>query len=124
MPALSAAPFISARPWLKKLVLPFANWYANAAGYRKIGLRADDLISEENENVLLALKRLPAKESYDRIYRIRRATQLSIQHKLLPKAEWTKPEEDVPYLVPLLVQIEAEKKEIEQLDTLSVMKKH
>ncbi|KAK0652990.1 cytochrome b-c1 complex subunit 7 [Cercophora newfieldiana] len=124
MPAPSLAPFIRARPWLSKLVTPVANMYSNAAGYRQMGLRADDLISEENENVLTALKRLPAKESYDRIYRIRRATQLSLQHKLLPKAEWTKPEEDVPYLGPLLAQIEAEQKEVEQLDTLTVIKAH
>ncbi|KAK4448268.1 cytochrome b-c1 complex subunit 7 [Podospora aff. communis PSN243] len=124
MTAPSLAPFIIARPWLKSLVMPLANWYGNAAGYRKMGLRADDLISEENANVMLALRRLPAKESYDRIYRLRRATQLSVQHKLLPKSEWTKPEEDLPYLGPLLAEIEAEQKEIEQLDTLSVLKKH
>lgn len=27
------------RPWLKKMVMPLANWYANAAGYRKLGLK-------------------------------------------------------------------------------------
>lgn len=43
--------------------------------------------------MILALKRLPAKESYDRVYRLRRAFQCSITHKLLPKEEWTKPEE-------------------------------
>ena len=41
----------------------------------------------------LALKRLSPKETYDRVFRIRRATQCSYQHKLLPKADWTKPEE-------------------------------
>ena len=39
--------------------------------------RADDLIPEENETVLLALKRLPPKEAYDRVYRLRRAVQVS-----------------------------------------------
>ena len=38
--------------------------------------RADDLIPEENPNVLLALKRLPPKEAYDRVYRMRRAFQV------------------------------------------------
>ena len=38
--------------------------------------RADDLIPEENETVLLALKRLPPKEAYDRIFRLRRAFQV------------------------------------------------
>lgn len=41
----------------------------------------------------LALKRLTPKETYDRVFRIRRATQCSYQHKLLPKSDWTKPEE-------------------------------
>jgi len=86
--------------------------------------RADDLISEENETVLAALKRLPEREAYDRIYRIRRATQLSIQHKLLPKEEWTKPEEDVPYLEPLIRAIEAEHAEKANLDTLTIAKRH
>jgi hypothetical protein len=27
------------RPWLKRFMTPLANWYANAAGYRKLGLR-------------------------------------------------------------------------------------
>lgn len=30
---------ILARPFLKSLAIPFANWYANAAGHRKLGLR-------------------------------------------------------------------------------------
>jgi len=147
------APFVLKRPWLKNLLMPVANWYANAAGYRAMGLRfvrcqtlpapelhhseysqlltytcftyrADDLIIEEDENVQLALKRLPPREAYDRVYRIRRATQLSVQHKLLPKDQWTKPEEDVPYLVPLIKEIIAEQKEREALDTVEVIPKH
>ncbi len=50
-------------------------------------------MEEEREVVGLALRRLTPKETYDRVYRIRRATQCSYQHKLLPKAEWTKPED-------------------------------
>jgi hypothetical protein len=38
--------------------------------------RADDLIPEENDTVQLALKRLPPKEAYDRVFRIRRAFQV------------------------------------------------
>lgn len=40
--------------------------------------RADDLIPEESETVLLALKRLPQKEAYDRVFRLRRAFQVSV----------------------------------------------
>jgi len=66
---------------LTKLLFPFAIY------------SADDLILEENEDVLLALKRLSPKEAYDRVYRLRRAIQCSVTHKLLPKDQWTKPED-------------------------------
>lgn len=74
--------------------------------------------------MLKALHRLPPKLSYDRVYRIRRATQLSLQHQILPRHEWTKPEDDVPYLTPILEQLRAEEKERKDLDTLTVLKKH
>jgi hypothetical protein len=35
----SLAPFVMKRPWLRNMLTPVANWYANAAGYRKLGLR-------------------------------------------------------------------------------------
>ena len=38
--------------------------------------RADDLIPEESDVVQTALKRLPPKEAYDRVYRLRRAFQV------------------------------------------------
>ncbi|ETS81760.1 Cytochrome b-c1 complex subunit 7 [Pestalotiopsis fici W106-1] len=120
----SLAPFVQKRPWLRNALKPLANWYANAAGYRQLGLRADDLIVEEDEDVLKALKRLSPQESYDRVYRIRRAMQCSVSHKLLPKEEQTKPEEDVPYLVPLIEQIRAERKEKEALDSMTIIKNH
>jgi len=43
---------------------------------RVAGLRMDDLIPEENDTVQLALKRLPPKEAYDRVFRLRRAFQV------------------------------------------------
>jgi ubiquinol-cytochrome c reductase subunit 7 len=42
---------------------------------------------------------------------------------LLPKNEWTKPEEDVPYLTPLIKEIEAEIAERRDLDSITVQKK-
>jgi len=103
--------------------MPLANWYANAAGYRKLGLRGDDLIPEESETVLLALKRLPQKEAYDRVYRLRRAFQCSLAHQLLPKDQHTKPEEDVAYLSPIIKEIEAEARERADLESLSIKRK-
>ncbi|TVY19111.1 Cytochrome b-c1 complex subunit 7 [Lachnellula arida] len=123
MSAPSLANAILKRPWLTKLVKPIAAWYADAAGYRKLGLRADDLIPEESENVLLALKRLPQKEAYDRVFRLRRAFQCSLAHQLLPKDQQTKPEEDYPYLSPIIKQVEAEAKERDDWDAVVVKRK-
>ncbi|KAL6837972.1 putative ubiquinol-cytochrome C reductase complex 14kD subunit [Trichoderma camerunense] len=121
---VSLAPFVLKRPWLVKALTPAANWYAGASGYRQLGLRYDDLLEEENEAVQIALKRLSAKESYERVYRIRRSVQCSYTHKLLPKDQWTKPEEDVPYLRSILAQVEAELAEKDALDSMTVIKKH
>ncbi|PSS27212.1 hypothetical protein M430DRAFT_130495 [Amorphotheca resinae ATCC 22711] len=132
MSAPSFTSFIVKRPWLKNFMTPLSNWYCNAAGYRKLGLRADDLISEEDETVLLALKRLPEKEAYDRVFRLRRAFQVgptyanisaSLAHQLLPKEQHTKPEEDYPYLSPIIREIEAEAKERSDLESLSIKRK-
>ncbi|KAI1211767.1 14 kDa subunit of cytochrome bd ubiquinol oxidase [Annulohypoxylon truncatum] len=120
----SLAPFVLKRPWLTKLLTPVASWYSRAAGYRQLGLRADDLICEEDETVIKALKRLPPKEAYDRVYRLRRAFQCSTTHKLLPKEEWTKETDDVPYLQPLIDQIHAEEKERNALDSMTVIRNH
>ncbi|KIV79609.1 hypothetical protein PV11_07160 [Exophiala sideris] len=123
MSAPSMAPYILKRPWLKRWMMPLANWYAEAAGYRQLGLKADDLIPEENDIVQLALKRLPPKEAYDRVFRLRRAFQCSLAHQLLPQAERTKPEEDKEYLSPIIRQIEAELKERADLDSVTVERK-
>jgi len=119
----SLASYVIKRPWLKSWLKPLSNWYCNAAGYRQLGLRADDLIPEESATVLLAIKRLPPKEAYDRVFRMRRAFQCSLSHQLLPKEEQTKPEEDVPYLTPLIREIEAELKERDDLEAMVVNKK-
>ncbi|KAJ5673950.1 Cytochrome b-c1 complex subunit 7 [Penicillium macrosclerotiorum] len=122
MSAPSIANYIVKRPWLKRWMTPLAQWYTDAAGYRRLGLKFDDLIPEESETVQKAIKRLPAKEAYDRVFRIRRAFQCSISHTLLPPAEQTKPEEDVEYLSPIIREIEKENKERADLDNLVVRK--
>ncbi|RAH61884.1 ubiquinol-cytochrome c reductase complex 14 kDa protein [Aspergillus piperis CBS 112811] len=120
MSAPSLASYIVKRPFLKRWMMPIAQWYTDASGYRRLGLKADDLIPEENDVVQKALKRLPPKEAYDRVFRIRRAFQCSISHTLLPASEQTKPEEDVEYLSPIIREIEKEKQEREDLDALVV----
>ncbi|KAK6433378.1 Cytochrome b-c1 complex subunit 7, mitochondrial [Oleoguttula sp. CCFEE 5521] len=116
------APYIMKRPWLMRWMKPLSHWYFNNAGYRKLGLRADDLIPEESELMQRALKRLSPKEAYDRVFRMRRAFQCSLSHQLLPKDEWTKAEEDVPYISPIITELEAEKTERQDLETI-VMKR-
>ncbi|KAK4610229.1 Cytochrome b-c1 complex subunit 7 [Fulvia fulva] len=118
----SLAPYIMKRPWLQRWMKPLSQWYFDNAGYRKLGLRADDLIPEENPQVQLALKRLSPKEAYDRVFRMRRAFQCSLAHQLLPKHEWTTQETDTPYLSPLIVEIETEIKEREDLETMQITK--
>ncbi|KAL1994276.1 hypothetical protein VTN49DRAFT_2945 [Thermomyces lanuginosus] len=114
----SLANYIVKRPALRRWVQPIAEWYANASGYRRLGLKSDDLISEENELVMKAIRRLPPKEAYDRVFRIRRAFQCSLSHTLLPPEEWTKPEEDKEYLSPIIRELEKEQKERQDLDNL------
>ncbi|KFA61388.1 hypothetical protein S40285_03607 [Stachybotrys chlorohalonatus IBT 40285] len=121
---VSLAPFVLRRPWLVKALTPIANWYTGAAGYRQVGLRYDDLLEEEREATQIALKRLSPKEAYERIYRIRRAQQCSYQHKILPRDQWTKPEDDIRYMKPILEQVEAELIEKDALDSMTVIKKH
>ena len=149
-------------PYIKKFsgglynaLKPVSGAYANAMGHRAMGLKYDDLIPEEREDMqkvntswfrsvrvscrgwvggdesvgdsVLALKeggdwwsgrlgglrrrspgqgdssdlrltfqalaRLPQKEQYDRVFRMRTAFQQSIQHSELPKSQWIKPSE-------------------------------
>ncbi|KAH7003258.1 cytochrome b-c1 complex subunit 7 [Fusarium venenatum] len=89
-----------------------------------MGLKYDDLLEEENETAQAALKRLSNRESYERIYRIRRAVQCSYQHKLLPKDQWTTSASDKPYLQPLMEEVAAEKAEKNELDSIAVVRKH
>ncbi|KAL9582212.1 MAG: hypothetical protein Q9212_003423 [Teloschistes hypoglaucus] len=123
MSAPSMTRFVMKRPWLKRWMQPLSEWYANAAGYRKIGLRVDDLIPEESDVVMLALKRLPPKEAYDRVFRLRRAFQCSLSHQLLPKDQQTKPEEDYLYLSPIIKEIEQENRERGDLEAMVVNNK-
>jgi len=111
--------YIIKRPKLLKFLVPIADRYVNLAGYRKLGLMYDDLVREESKEVQLAIKRLPPRVAYDRVYRIRRAMQLSMTHQLLPKDEWLKPEEDIPYLTPYIEEVEREIQERSTFDTMT-----
>ena len=48
---------------------------------------------EEDVDVEQALKRLPEEDMNLRVFRIKRAMDLSLKHTILPEEHWTKPEE-------------------------------
>ncbi|EDO19140.1 hypothetical protein Kpol_2000p108 [Vanderwaltozyma polyspora DSM 70294] len=114
--------FILKSPSLSKICVPVANQFIKYSGYRKLGLKFDDLIAEESPLMQKVLTRLPEDESYARVYRIIRAHQTELTHHLLPKTQWIKAEEDVPYLLPYILEAEAAAKEKDELDNLTVTK--
>uniref|UniRef100_A0A6B2F7H5 Cytochrome b-c1 complex subunit 7 n=1 Tax=Bothriechis nigroviridis TaxID=88079 RepID=A0A6B2F7H5_BOTNI len=93
-----------------RLLERFRKWYYNAQGFNKYGLKRDDIIYE-SDVVKEAIKRLPQDVYYERIFRIKRAVQLSLTHDILPKDQWTKYEEDKPYLWPHVVEVIRERSE-------------
>ncbi|PVF97299.1 putative ubiquinol--cytochrome-c reductase [Serendipita vermifera] len=117
---ISLAPYILKKPGLHRFIKPWANAFVNAAGYRKVGLRYDDLLIEERDDVQRALNRLPEREAYDRVYRLRRAFQYDTMRRQLPRDQWTKPEDDVRYLVPHVVEAVKEDAERAEWDTMDV----
>ena len=48
---------------------------------------------EEDPDIKEAIRRLPEKEQNLRLFRIKRALDLSLKHSVLPRDQWTKPEE-------------------------------
>ena len=48
---------------------------------------------EDNPVVAEALRRLPAQEQELRLFRLRRALDLSMKKSVLPRHEWTTPDE-------------------------------
>lgn len=52
----------------------------------------DDTLYEDRD-VKEALRRLPEGQYNDRVFRIKRALDLSMKHQILPKDQWTKYEE-------------------------------
>ncbi|KAF4074125.1 hypothetical protein AMELA_G00251090 [Ameiurus melas] len=103
----------SKAPAIGKLLLGFRKWYYNAAGFNKLGLMRDDTIYE-NSDVKEAIRRLPERVYNDRMFRIKRALDLSMKQQILPKDQWTKFEEDMPYLEPYLKEVIREKTEMEE----------
>ncbi|CDR41183.1 CYFA0S06e03378g1_1 [Cyberlindnera fabianii] len=119
---VKAGDFILRTPALAAVFVPAAKFFCAYAGYREMGLKFDDLIHEENPLMEKALARLPKEESYARNFRMLTAAQCAITHHLLPASKAVKPEEDTPYLLPYLLEAEAEAAERDQLDNIQVSK--
>ncbi|VVT58945.1 uncharacterized protein SAPINGB_P006463 [Magnusiomyces paraingens] len=120
---VKASEYILKSPFLSSIFVPLSKTFVNLSGYRQMGLRFDDLIAEESPIVQTALKRLDEKESYDRIYRILTASQLSLTAQILPKNEAVKAEDDKSYLIPYILEAEAAAFERSALDNITVVKK-
>ncbi|XP_054841973.1 cytochrome b-c1 complex subunit 7 [Eublepharis macularius] len=88
-------------------------WYYNAAGFNKLGLMRDDTLHED-EDVKEAIRRLPEDVRNERLFRLKRAIDLSMRHRILPKEEWVKYEEDKLYLQPYLKEVIRERLEKEE----------
>lgn len=73
----------------------------------------DDTIQVDGD-VKEAISRLPENLYNDRVFRIKRALDLAMRHQILPKEQWTKYEEDKPYLEPYLKEVIRERKEKEE----------
>lgn len=57
------------------------------------GLYREDLYIEEDPVVAEALRRLPQEERDLRLWRLKRALDLSMKKNILPKDQWTSEEE-------------------------------
>ncbi|KAG6821148.1 hypothetical protein H0H93_005368 [Arthromyces matolae] len=116
----SCAPYIKSSRTLSRWFKPIANWYAHAAGYRKYGFKYDDLLVEERDDVQRALTRLTVRESYDRAYRLKRASHASVLHKPLSQDQWITPAEDKRYLKSHVLNVVKEDQERQYWDNLDV----
>eukprot|EP00002_Diphylleia_rotans_P028968 TRINITY_DN585_c0_g3_i1.p2 TRINITY_DN585_c0_g3~~TRINITY_DN585_c0_g3_i1.p2 ORF type:complete len:111 (+),score=29.37 TRINITY_DN585_c0_g3_i1:60-392(+) len=85
----------------------FAESYKNLMGYRRYGLRFDDLLIED-EVVSEAIRRLPKEEQNARLIRMKLALNASLKQHYLPREQWTTPENDTRYLLPYLEEVRKE----------------
>ncbi|TNN61446.1 Cytochrome b-c1 complex subunit 7 [Liparis tanakae] len=95
-----------------RLLVGIRKWYYGVSGFNKLGLMRDDTIIEDSD-VVEALRRLPETDYNDRMFRVKRALDLSMKQQILPKDQWTKFEEDKHYLTPYLEEVIREKNERE-----------
>lgn len=97
--------FLKRHPRLDSFFARFVEWHERAQGYRALGLRRDDIISEEFPIVRAAIQRLTEKEAFDRAFRLRRAIQLHISGDRLPLEEQISREDVSPVNLQTLMNV-------------------
>eukprot|EP01094_Clydonella_sp_ATCC50884_P023827 TRINITY_DN5808_c0_g1_i1.p2 TRINITY_DN5808_c0_g1~~TRINITY_DN5808_c0_g1_i1.p2 ORF type:complete len:109 (-),score=27.24 TRINITY_DN5808_c0_g1_i1:274-600(-) len=90
--------------------------YRAACGHRAYGLKYHDLLVETPQ-VVEAIRRLPPIEQEMRTRRLKIANDCCIKQVMLPPDQWTKPEEDTPYLKQYLAEVEQDFKDMEAFRT-------
>ena len=102
-------PFSLSRKMFRNSLALFSirEMYKNSMGYRKLGLRLHDIVADSLE-LREAVRRMPADLREERDWRLKRAYDLNVKKIELPKDEWTKPEDDAPYLRPYLDDVRQE----------------
>ncbi|KAI7822451.1 cytochrome b-c1 complex subunit 7 [Kickxella alabastrina] len=102
---------------------PLSSAWVNLSGYRRYGMRYDDLLREETPIIQEAIARLNRDETDGRVYRQKRAFQLSLSHQELPLTQWTKPQDDYKYLQPLIEEVRLEHVERDAFNSMTFVKK-
>ncbi|KNC49764.1 ubiquinol-cytochrome c reductase complex protein [Thecamonas trahens ATCC 50062] len=106
---------IAASPAVRSLVHRFSESFRVASGYRKFGLRHEDIIME-CDVVQEAINRLPEEELQERNFRFSRAINISAKKATLPAAERTSPADDVEYLTPYIRKVQQEQDDLIEWD--------
>ncbi|KAJ2003026.1 Cytochrome b-c1 complex subunit 7 [Coemansia thaxteri] len=114
---------LQANSAFRALCRPLASTWVNLSGYRRLGLKYDDLLREETPIIQEAISRLNREEIDQRNYRHRRAFQLSLSHQELPGPQWTKAADDVKYLQPLIGEVSQEFAERDAFNSMSTVRK-
>ncbi|KAF9419441.1 Cytochrome b-c1 complex subunit 7 [Podila epigama] len=114
---------VKASKFLSGLLQPVANAFVNAAGYRKLGFRYDDLLREETDIIREAINRLPENELYERVYRMKVGCQYSLSHTIATKENTLKPEDDIRYLTPIIDEVAGEFAEREDFNNIKSFSK-
>ncbi|KAG0244949.1 ubiquinol-cytochrome c reductase complex 14 kDa protein [Mortierella sp. GBAus27b] len=118
MSGITLANQVKASKFWSKALQPVANAFINASGYRKLGLRYDDILREETDVIREAINRLPEEEVYGRVFRMKSAFQYSLSHTLATPENRLKPEDDVRYLTPVIDEVAAEHTEKEDFNNI------